>query len=291
MNSQLILVSIVLFIAGASCDKYDYPISDYLAVRDSRNFTGKVVLVTGSSAGIGAGVAKLFSLLGANVVVTGRNQSRIDSVAQEAQELSPNKLKPLKVTADLRVSADVKRLYDTTMKTFGRLDVLINNAGIYPMSNISTDNLINQWNDIFNTNVIPMVELVRLAVPALQKSQGSIIDMSSILGIAPAATQLAYSTSKATVLHLTRILALELGPLGIRVNTINPGAIAVERTVVISGKAFDELIPRTPLRRNGHALDIAKGAVFLASSDAQFITGANLVIDGGLVYNYPTYIQ
>ncbi|CAG2168924.1 unnamed protein product, partial [Oppiella nova] len=241
-----------------------------------------MVLVTGSSSGIGAGIAKLFSLLGANVVVTGRNCSRIESVAQEVEQLSPNKLKPLKVRADLTNQFDVRRLYDTTVNTFGRLDVLINNAGIYPNDNITSPMLIKGWDLVMNTDLRPMVELIQYAVPHLQKTNGSIIDVSSIVGIAPAAAHLSYSTSKAAIVQLTRILALELGPLGIRVNTINPGAIGVQRTVEGFKDAIDVMVARTPIRKLGHALDIAKGAVFLASSDAQFITGANLVIDGGL---------
>ncbi|CAG2105182.1 unnamed protein product, partial [Medioppia subpectinata] len=260
----------------------------YLAsAQNGKNFTGKVVLVTGSSTGIGEGIAKLFALLGARVVVTGRNVSRIQSVAQDVQQLSPQRLEPLQVVADLKVDADIERLVKTTIDTYGRLDVLVNNAGIYPVDTIRDDIFMPHWDDVFQTNLRPMVKLVNLALPYLQKFKGNVVDISSVAGIDPPATQLAYGTSKATVMQLSRVLALELGPLGVRVNTINPGAVAVQHIVEEFTGALDVVVPQTPLRRYALPLDIAKAAVFLASDDAAFITGTNIVVDGGLEWNYP----
>ncbi|CAG2178970.1 unnamed protein product, partial [Oppiella nova] len=176
--------------------------------RDSRNFTGKVVLVTGSSAGIGAGIAKLFSILGANVVVTGRNVSRIQSVGKEVQELSPKKLKPLEIAADLLKPTQLNRLAKQTIETFGKLDVLVNNAGIYPADNITDTFLLSEWEDIFDTNLKASVRLVQQLLPELRKTNGTVIDISSVAGLQPTAPQLAYSTSKAAVHMMTRDLAL-----------------------------------------------------------------------------------
>ncbi|CAG2116765.1 unnamed protein product [Medioppia subpectinata] len=260
----------------------DYPIEDYKAVAKSRNFTGKVVLVTGSSSGIGEGIVKLFSILGANVVVNGRKAQDVQRVAKEVQELSPLKLKPLEVVGDLTKSSDVNNLIDSTVKTFGKLDVLINNAGIYPVNNITSPDVLSVWDQTFGIDLRAVVELIHRSVPHLEKTNGTIIDISSVAGIAPLKLSIAYGAAKAGMDMLTRILALELGPKGIRVNTVNPGVIHVRDPPnpleVVMEKA-------TPLGRVGQPLDIARAVAFLASTDAQFITGANLVVDGGSIFN------
>ncbi|XP_054155422.1 3-oxoacyl-[acyl-carrier-protein] reductase FabG-like [Oppia nitens] len=285
---QSILLLTLLSIAAAvvtvtaSADVLDYSDDDYRAVAKSRNFTGKVVLVTGSSSGIGEGIVKLFSVLGARVVVTGRKEADVHRVAQDCQRLSPNKLKPLEVVADLTKSTDLATLLDQTIKTFGKLDVLVNNAGIYPATTIGQTNLLQVWDQIFNIDLRTVVELIHLSVPYLEKTNGTVIDISSIAATAPMIGSLAYNSAKAGLDMLARVLALELGPKGIRVNSLNPGLTKVSDFP-------DDIIAKyskaTPLRRIGEPLDIAKGVAFLASTDASFITGANLVIDGGLVYN------
>ncbi|CAG2120868.1 unnamed protein product, partial [Medioppia subpectinata] len=224
---------------------------------------------------------KLFSILGANVVVTGRKAADVQRVAKEVLELSPKKLKPLEVVGDLTKAEDVKKLVDNTIKTFGKLDVLVNNAGIYPLTSIDMTNLMELWDQIFSIDLRAVVNLIHEFVPHLEKTNGTIIDISSIAALAPGKPTLAYSPAKAGLDMLTRVLALELGPKGIRVNTLNPGA-----TDVTKPGMNNDIISATPLRRIGEPLDIAKGVVFLASSDANFITGANLVVDGGLVYNF-----
>jgi len=269
----LVLVSIV---------SADYPIDDYKAVAKSRNLTGTVALVTGSSSGIGEGIVKLLSILGANVVVTGRKAEDVSRVAKECQDLSPQKLKPLEVVGDLTKSDTVNTLIDSTVKTFGKLDVLVNNAGIYPQTNITQPDLLQVWDQIFNLNLRAVVELIHRAVPHLEKTNGTVIDISSVGSIAPITWNLAYASAKAGMDMLGRVLALELGPKGVRVNTINPGAIQVKDQLTPLEKLA---IGATPLRRIGEPLDIARAVAFLVSSDAHFITGANLVVDGGVVYN------
>ncbi|CAG2117481.1 unnamed protein product, partial [Medioppia subpectinata] len=249
------------------------------------HFTGSVVVVTGSSSGIGEGIVKLFSILGANVVVTGRKAQDVQRVAKEVQELSPLKLKPLEVVGDLTKTSDVNNLINSTVQTFGRLDVLVNNAGIYPESHINQTDLLSVWDQIFAVDLRAVVELIHQSVPHLEKTNGTIIDISSIAAIAPMKS-LAYASAKAGLDMLTKILALELGPKNIRVNTINPGVTHVRDPI----QPFEEYAPKvTPLGRVGQPLDIARAVAFLASTDANFITGANVVVDGGLVYNadYP----
>jgi len=267
---------------------YDLSESDYKSVVNSRNFSGKVVLVTGSSSGIGEGIVKLLSTLGAKVVVTGRKGAEVNRVAKEAQELSPNKLKPLEVVADVTKSDDLNRLLNQTIETFGKLDVLVNNAGISTISPIIDPNFMRAFDQIYAVNLRAYLELVHLSVPYLEKTNGTIIQISSDLSMHPMAGAVSYVSSKAAVDMATRVLALELGP-NIRVNTINPGYILTNLTSDLGPEAekalADSISKATPLKRLGTVLDIAKGVAFLASSDASFMTGANLLIDGGWLYN------
>ncbi|CAG2121172.1 unnamed protein product, partial [Medioppia subpectinata] len=195
-------------------------INDYKAVGNSRNFTGKVVLVTGSSSGIGEGIVKLFSLLGASVVVTARKAPDVQRVAKECEELSPKKLKPLQVVGDLTKSADINNLIDTTIKTYGKLDVLVNNAGIYPEVNITEPDILRVWDQVMALDLRAVVELIHRAVPHLEKTNGTIIDISSISALSPTKDALVYGTAKAGLDMLSKILALELGPKNIRVNSV-----------------------------------------------------------------------
>ncbi|CAG2105371.1 unnamed protein product [Medioppia subpectinata] len=258
-------------------------------LKSGRNFKDRVVLVTGSSSGIGEAIVKLFSLYGAKVVVTGRKAAEVKRVAQEAQELSPKKLKvsiPLEVVADVTKREDLKRLMDETIKTYGKLDVLVNNAGIFKMAPFKdTRNYMKTYDQTFQVNVRPVLELSQLAVPHLGKTNGTIITTSSRLAEHPTPFGSAYSMSKAAIDMMTKALALELGPK-IRVNSINPGL-----TQTNLNSDVDPAIARfiqttvknnTPLGRLGTPLDMAKAVVFLASTDGQFINGANINIDGGI---------
>ncbi|CAG2116213.1 unnamed protein product [Medioppia subpectinata] len=271
----------------------DFPIHDYKDVMHSRNMTGKVVVVTGSCQGIGQSVVKLFSILGAHVVITGRNETVVKEVAKEVQQLSPYKLKPLNVTMDFTKSADLKELIAKTAKHFGKIDVLVNAVDISPDADIWRPNLLTVWDQVFNVNLRAVVELIHHAVPHLAKTKGTVINISTIGAIAPLGPYLAYGSAEAALDMLGRVLALELGPKGVRVNTINPGLIVTECEDCVEPTAgeMDYLEKITPLRRLGEPLDVAKGVAFLASTDAQFITGTNLVIDGGLVYNYAAILQ
>ncbi|XP_054152838.1 uncharacterized protein LOC128951615 [Oppia nitens] len=253
-----------------------------------RNFSGKVVLTTGSSSGIGAGIAKLFARLDALVVITGRNQTEIQLVANECQQLSPKKLKPLQVRADVSNSTELQSLLDQTIKTYGQLDVLVNNAGIALYSNVTDKQFMSVFDRVLSVNLRPYVELSHLSVPYLNKTNGTIISISSGLSMTPTKSLLAYSVSKTAIDMMTRVLALELGP-NIRVNTINPGTVATNLGSGMDDKQREVIIKLvislTPLKRLGQPQDIADACIWLASRSASFITGAQLVIDGGLMYN------
>ncbi|XP_054152852.1 3-oxoacyl-[acyl-carrier-protein] reductase FabG-like [Oppia nitens] len=291
MNLLFIIINLFpLFLAIANANilfNLDNANKQYNQLDDPRNFTGKVVLTTGSSSGIGAGIAKLFAQLGANVVITGRNQTEIQLVANECQQLSPKKLKPLQVKADVSNSTELQSLLDQTIKTYGQLDVLVNNAGMGAGAAVTDKQFMPVFDKLMAVNLRPYVELSHLSVPYLNKTNGTIISISSVSAIAPTKGVLAYSVSKAAIDMMGRVLALELGP-NIRVNTINPGYID---TPFHQGdrKIIDELMKyissKTPMKRIGRPEDVADACVWLASRSASFITGANLVVDGGIVYN------
>ncbi|XP_054153810.1 3-oxoacyl-[acyl-carrier-protein] reductase FabG-like [Oppia nitens] len=250
----------------------------------SYNFTDKVVLTTGSSSGIGAGIAKLFAQLGAHVMVTGRKAAEIQSVANECQQLSPKKLKPLQVVADVSDDKQLTQLLNKTIETYGRLDVLVNNAGIGLTAAVTDPKFMPVFDKVISTNLRPYVQLSHLSVPYLLKTNGSIISISSIDSMAPMQNEVAYAVSKAGIDMMTRVLALELGP-NIRVNTINPGFTMTNMQNGTDPDSIKEIISHTPLKRVGLPDDMAKGVAFLASDQASFITGANLVIDGGLRFD------
>ncbi|CAG2113148.1 unnamed protein product, partial [Medioppia subpectinata] len=211
----------VAMVSGAQIDTkyYEYSIDDYMKVKESRNFTGKVVLTTGSSSGIGEGIVKLFAILGAHVVVTGRNQTEIDIVAKEVQQLSPHQLKPLKIKADLTKTSEMQFLLHETIKTYGKLDVLVNNAGIGSMAQLMDKDFMKSYDSVFSIDLRAVVELNRLAVPYLNQTNGTIIHISSMCTHAPTNYGLDYSMAKEAMNMMTRVMAMELGPF-IRVNTL-----------------------------------------------------------------------
>ncbi|CAG2117686.1 unnamed protein product, partial [Medioppia subpectinata] len=262
---------------------------EFKGVKKPYDFTGKVVLTTGSSSGIGEAVVKLFSLLGASVVVTGRKGQEVSRVAKEAQDLSPQKLKLLEVVADVGKSDDLKRLLDETIKAYGKLDVLVNNAGFGQYAGIRDPKLMQVFDTTIAVNLRAYLELIQLSVPYLDQTNGTIISMSSIAALTPSMIGMSYDVSKAAIDMMSKSLALELGPK-IRINVINPGVTFTNfyhENPSINADTVSRFIASTPLKRVGHPLDMARAVVFLASSDANFITGANLVIDGGVVHNMP----
>ena len=144
------------------------------------NFEDKVVLITGSSSGIGAATAVQFAKAGANVVVTGRNTDKVKAVAKQCNDVSPNKAKALEVVADVTIREDLKRLMDTTIKTFGKLDILVNNAGAGIATDISESDFFEKYQKVIDINLNSVVYLTHLSVKHLEKTKGNIINISSI---------------------------------------------------------------------------------------------------------------
>ncbi len=242
---------------------------------------GKVAVVTGASKGIGAAIAKALAAEGASVVVNYAS-SKAGADAVVAAITAANG-KAVAVGGDVSKAADAQGIVNAAIETFGRLDVLVNNSGIYefsPIEEITEEHFHKQ----FNTNVLGVLLTTQAAVGHLGEG-ASIINVSSVVSrITPPASAV-YSGTKGAVDAITGVLARELGPRKIRVNSINPGVVVTEGThsAGIIGSDFDELmLSQTPLGRLGQPDDIASIAVFLASDDARWMTGEHLVASGGM---------
>jgi 3-oxoacyl-[acyl-carrier protein] reductase len=241
----------------------------------------KVAVVTGASKGIGAGIAKALGAAGASVVV---NYSSDKAGAEKAvAEIKAKGGKAVAVQGDVSKDADVKRLFEETKKAFGKLDVLVNNAGVFkflPLEETSEAEYQRQ----LGINVLGPLLATREALPLFGPEGGSIINISSIVSNMGIPGSAIYAGTKGALDTITLVMAAELGPRKIRVNAINPGMVESEgtHTAGFIGSDFQKGIEsQTPLGRIGQPEDIAKVAVFLASDDAAFITGEQLRVSGG----------
>jgi 3-oxoacyl-[acyl-carrier protein] reductase len=242
---------------------------------------GKVAVVTGASKGIGAAIAKALGAAGAAVVVNYAS-SKTDA-AHVVADITAKGGKAITVQGDVAKPADVERLFDETKKAFGRLDVLVNNAGVYKYVPIE-QTAAEEFNRQFNTNVLGTLLAIKEAVKHFGPGGGSIINMSSVVSLKPVPTAAIYSATKGAVDALTRALAVELGPRKIRVNAIAPGLVETEGTQgagMIGSDFAKTSVANTPLGRIGQPDDIARVVVFLASDDAGWITGERIPASGG----------
>jgi 3-oxoacyl-[acyl-carrier protein] reductase len=248
----------------------------------SKKLAGKVAIVTGASKGIGASIAKHLAAEGAAVVVN--YSSSKEDADRVVAGITGNGGKAVAVQANVAKHAEIERLFAETKKAFGRLDILINNAGIYQFSPL--EGVTEQhFHDQFDLNVLGLLLSSREAAKYFGPEGGSIVNISSLAGVAPPANGAVYSATKAAVDAVTKSLAKELGPRQIRVNSINPGMVVTEgvRAAGIERSDFrKEMEARTPLGRIGQPEDVAPAVVFFASPDASWITGETLVIAGGL---------
>jgi 3-oxoacyl-[acyl-carrier protein] reductase len=242
---------------------------------------GKVAVVTGASKGIGAGIAKALGAAGAAVVVN--YASSREGAERVVAEIAKKGGKAVAIQGDVSKAADIRRLFEETKKTFGSLDVLVNNAGVYqfaPLEAVTEEEFHRQ----FNTNVLGLILATQEAVKHFGPDGGSVINISSVASHLTPPTTVVYSATKGAVDAVTRVLARELGPKKIRVNAINPGGVETEglKVLGISGTDFEkQMVAQTPLGRIGQPDDIAPVAVFLASADSGWLTGEILLTSGG----------
>ena len=243
---------------------------------------GKVAVVTGASKGIGSRIAKQLAAEGAAVVVNyASSKTDADKVVDEITKRGG---RAVAVQGNVAKKADIERLFATTKKNFGQLDILVNSAGVYrfePLEAVTED----EFHREFNTNVLGLILATQEAAKYFGPEGGSVINISSLASSATPPMSVVYSATKGAVDAITGVLANELGPKGIRVNAINPGPVATEGFDAggFAGSDFEkQTTARTPLGRIGQAEDIAPAAVFFASDDSKWITGETLRIAGGL---------
>jgi len=244
--------------------------------------SGKVAVVTGASKGIGAGIAKSLAAQGASVVVNySSDKAGADNTVAEITKAGG---KALAVGASVLKSAEIDKLFAETKKSFGKVDILVNNAGVYvfePIEQISEESI----DRIFGTNVKGLLLTTKAAVGLFPSTGGSIINIGSVVSELTPPGSSVYSSTKGAVDVITRVLAKELGPRKIRVNSVNPGLTITEglQAAGIAGSDFEtDTVKDTPLGRAGTPQDIASVVSFLASDDAGWVTGALLQAGGGL---------
>ena len=234
------------------------------------------ILITGGSRGIGAEAVKQFTSAGHKVVFTyHRSELEADALRQETGATP--------VRCDVKHPDSVKIAVDKAVSVLGQIDVLICNAAIADYSLI-TDIDISRWEEVINTDLSGVFYCIRYVLPAMiSRKSGCIITVGSMWGEVGASCEAAYSAAKAGVIGLTKALAKEVGPSGIRVNCVSPGMIDTDMNASVSEEAVNGIIDETPLCRTGKTADVAKAMMFLASDDAAFITGQVISVNGGLI--------
>ncbi|WP_192900403.1 SDR family NAD(P)-dependent oxidoreductase [Roseitalea porphyridii] len=260
----------------------------YPPVGQLLDLSGRTAIVTGASGGIGAGIARRFAEAGANVAVHYRtNEAAADALVGAIREAGGE---ALAVGADLTAEADCAELLSRVATVFGGVDIVVNNAGIQPVAmfdEIGADDMAA----MMAANVTGPFGLIRALAAHMRETgttKGAAVNIASIEGLNPAPGHSHYAASKAALIMLTRAAALELGPVGLRVNAVSPGLI--HRDGIEEGwpEGVERWKAAAPLERLGRPEDIADAALFLASDAARWITGANLVVDGG-VTAHPTW--
>ena len=241
---------------------------------------GKIALITGAAQGIGKGIALEYAKQGATVAFTVRkHDERSESLVNEITAMGGT---AKAYASDAASFSSASEVVAEVMKDFGRIDILVNNAGI------TKDGLLmrmteEQWDMVINTNLKSAFNYIHAITPIMMKQRmGSIINMTSIVGISGNAGQANYAASKAGMIGLTKSVAKELGSRGVRVNAIAPGFIATEMTGVLNEDTKKQWLLNIPLRREGKVEDVAKVAVFLASDMASYVTGQVISCCGGL---------
>ena len=243
----------------------------------------KIAVVTGASSGIGRATALLFAKNGYDVVAFGRNEVELNALRDDARDMTGS----IKIhLGDITEMSQVRRLVSDAVDTFGKIDVLVNAAGIIKSGNIENTTL-DDWDKMMNINLRSAFYLIQKCVPHLEATKGNIVNVSSVTGSRAFPNVLAYCVSKAATDQLTRCTALELAPKGIRVNAVNPGVVVtnLHKRGGMSDDDYVKFIENAknthPIGRPGNAEEVAELINFLASEKASWITGVTYEIDGG----------
>lgn len=250
------------------------------------DFTNKVILITGAAGAIGSHTARYFAKLNGRLALVDINAKVLQKVTEELT--TTHSLAPLAIVAD--VTTDPEKIINQTVQHFGQLDVLVNNAATVIDKTIMQSNM-DEFDNIMNTNLRSIVVLTRLAVPHLEKTQGNVVNVSSIGGIMPVKYAF-YGISKAALDQFTKIAANEFGCKKIRVNSVNPSFVITPMVTAWyqADYAIAQCEKHYPIGRVGECDDVAAAVAFLASDQATFITGSLLVCDGGAISAGATYI-
>ncbi|XP_014356723.2 3-oxoacyl-[acyl-carrier-protein] reductase FabG [Papilio machaon] len=252
------------------------------------SFYNKVILITGAGSGIGAATAVAFAKQSAIVSIVDINEQDLNKTAEVCKT---NNKEVLKIVADLTRDEDIKRIVDDTIAKFGKLDVLVNCAGMYTPAKIESNNLMKIYDRILAVNLRSIVALTNYAVKHLIEAKGSIVSICSVSAKLVTKNNLPYSISKAGLMHFTKCAAIELAEKGVRVNSISPGVV---KTNIFQSSGFNETeikmcintcIDNTPLGAMIQPEEIADVVLFLSSDKAKNITGSDYLIDGGMLLN------
>lgn len=234
--------------------------------------TNKVVLITGATGGIGGAIAEQMKAAGATVAVTGRSADKLSAFDDSF----------IKIVSDLSVDGAAEKLIDETIAKAGRIDVLINNAGI------TADTLMmrmsdEQFDNVLNTNLRATFKLCRACLmPMMKQRFGRIINMASIVGVVGGAGQANYAASKGAIIAMTKSIAAEVASRGITANTIAPGFIKTPMTDILSDELKKKYLEQIPAGRFGEPVDVANACIFLASDEASYINGQTIHVNGGM---------
>jgi 3-oxoacyl-[acyl-carrier protein] reductase len=247
------------------------------------DFTGKYVLVTGASQGIGLAIVNKFAELGANIILVSRNIYQLNSIRDELKS-KYQKQEFFTVSCDLSVLENIPNIFaELNNNNIISLDILVNNAGVM-IDSMLQQQKVNDMIIMFNTNIMATILVCQASLRFfLKKRKGNIINVSSIIGENGAIGQSVYSATKASVLGFTKSLSKELARLNINVNSISPGYIDTNMTQKYNQELKDSIINNIGFRRAGTAEDVAEAVVFLASEKSSYITGHNIQINGGMI--------
>lgn len=244
----------------------------------------KKVIITGGSSGIGKEIAKLFVKEGASVAIIGSNLERLlDSLSEIVANRVDEEQKVISKVANVALLKDVEKAIAEILGEFGKVDVLVNNAGI-----TKDDFLLKmseeEWDEVIDVNLKSVFNTCKSIIRSMMKERGGkIINISSVIGITGNAGQINYAASKAGIIGFSKSLAKEVASRNILVNCIAPGYIETKMTAKLSEQVRDSILVKIPLQRIGRAVDVANTALFLASEAANYITGQVIVVDGGMV--------